>query len=458
MKRTLFLSLFAILVSASSLSSGNSSVAYGAKTNMITALPLTGIIDIDDRSYAEHFYALQNDGTIWIGDGSKPAVRGPQVPGAVKVSGSLILTSAGEVWSWKEGSTAVTQIKELSHIKDISDGPAFMALDDEGQLFVWGDVCYTSLIRPDFKDRPLPVCAIYGEEAKPYEAQASIPKLAMSEVKAIESSAHNMMVLMNDGVTLHTYGNTYLMDMGVETTVSKTPIIAFEGLDSDAAGHSEARTFPDQLMPTQFADFKIRQFSISREGFYSLYLDEDGTVWGLNASLERIQPLKDIVEVAAVAYNSGTALDKYGKVWTWGNRTKFPYDGVFGKFETKVNAKPAQKQLSLRINGKFIASDPGPIQMNGITFVPVRSLFESIGAKIGYDNDYVTVAYGKQNLAFKVYSSKATLDGKSVTMPAAPLSYQGRTYVPLRFLAQAFGAKVAWDNAIGGVNVQFPAN
>ncbi|MGO4369712.1 copper amine oxidase N-terminal domain-containing protein, partial [Paenibacillus sp. MCAF20] len=57
-----------------------------------------------------------------------------------------------------------------------------------------------------------------------------------------------------------------------------------------------------------------------------------------------------------------------------------------------------------------------------------------------------------------VYDTKATLDGKSVVMPAASLSYQGRTYVPLRFLAQAFGAKVAWDDAIGGVSVQFPVN
>lgn len=451
-----FLVLIAILLSAALISSGNSAVVHGAKTTMITSLPLAGIIDIDDRSCADNFYALQNDGTIWIGNGSKPAIRGPQIPGAIKISGNLVLTSTGEVWTWINASSAPTRIKELSKIKDISDGPAFMALDDKGQLFVWGSVCYSSLIRPDFKT---PVCSS-SEPSEALKAQASIPKLAISDVKAIRTSIQSMMVLMNDGVTLHTYGNTYLMDMGVEATVSKTPIIDFVGYDTDAAGLSEARTLPDQLFSDQFTNHQFRQFSISYEGFYSLYLDKDGTVWGWGSgtTVERIQPLKDIVEVIAVAYNSGTALDKHGTVWTWGNRINLPFGGSTEKYATTVNAKPSQKQLSLRINGKFIASDPGPIQMKGTTFVPVRSLFESIGAKIGYNNDSVTVTYGKQLLAFKVYSTKATLDGKSMQMPAAPLSYQGRTYVPLRFLAQAFGARVAWDNTIGGVDVQFPAN
>ncbi|MDQ0115976.1 stalk domain-containing protein [Paenibacillus harenae] len=451
-----FIALIAILLSASLLSSGNNAIVHGAKTTIITSLPLTGIIDIDDRSYADNFYALQNDGTIWIGNATKPAIRGPQIPGAIKISGNLVLTSTGEVWTWSKANSVPTRVKELSQIKDIGDGPAFMALDDKGQLFVWGSVCYSSLIRPDFET---PVCSS-SEPSEALKAQASIPKFAINDVKAIRASIQSLMVLMNDGVTLHTYGNTYLMDMGVETTVSKTQIIDFVGNDTDAAGNSEARTLPDQHVPDQFSSHQFRQFSMSYENFYSLYLDNDGTVWGWGSgnSVERIQPLKDIVEVIAVAYNSGTALDKHGTVWSWGNRINLPYGGTTEKYLTTVNAKPSQKQLSLRINGKFITSDPGPILTSGTTFVPIRSLFESIGAKIGYNNDYVTVSFGKQLLAFKVYDTKATLDGKSIQMPAAPLSYKGRTYVPLRFLAQAFGAKVAWDNAIGGVTVQFPAN
>jgi hypothetical protein len=93
--------------------------------------------------------------------------------------------------------------------------------------------------------------------------------------------------------------------------------------------------------------------------------------------------------------------------------------------------------------------------MNGVTFVPVRALFESIGTKIGYANDHVTVYYHNQVLKMKVYNTNATLDGNNIQMPAAPLSYQGRTYVPARFIAQTLGAKVMWDAADGCVVIDF---
>lgn len=444
-----------ILLSAALIISGNSAVVHGAKVTMITALPLAGIIDIDDRSYADNFYALQKDGTIWIGNGSKPAIRGPQIPGAIKISGNLVLTSSGEVWTWNKVSDAPKLISELSGIKSISAGGANMAINDNGQVYVWGSACLTSLIRPDFQDR-IPLCYSSNSATKEDVEQASIPKIAIEGAKDIRASGQYMLILMADGKTIRVYGSVTNLDYGMMEQVSPDPIIDFAGNDKDAAGYWTISTLPDQNnTPVNH----YRQVSEGYGGSYTLYLKEDGTVWGntswQDGPTQHIAPFKDIVKIAAVALNSGTALE-YGKVWTWGDRTNIPFYEPKEKLLTKVNAKPSQKQISLRINGKFVASDPGPIQMNGTTFVPVRSLFESIGAKIGYNNDFVTVAYRKQLLAFKVYDTKATLDGKSIQMPAAPLSYQGRSYVPIRFLAQAFGAKVKWDNRIDGVDVQFP--
>ncbi|MGO4369711.1 stalk domain-containing protein [Paenibacillus sp. MCAF20] len=385
MKR--LISAIAFLLTLALLPLESSTAAASAKTTMITSLPLTGIIDIFDRGNADHFYALHSDGTIWIGNGSKPAVRGPQIPGAVEISGNLILTSAGEVWSWDE------------------------------------------------------------------------PKFAIEGAKAIKASTQYILILMADGKTIKAYGNTANVTYSMYEYVSNEPIVDFDGYDKDYMGMSTMFT----AIPDEFSKFKGNYVQISQGygGSYKLLLHKDGTVWGNTIwnddPIKRITPLKDIIEVAAVALNSGTALDKYGKVWTWGDRINIPLLDTTEKIQTKVNAIPLQKQISLRINGKFIASDPGPIQTNGTTFVPIRSLFESIGAKIGYNNDNITVSYRKQLLAFKVYDTKATLDGKSVVMPAASLSYQGRTYVPLRFLAQAFGAKVQWNNNIDGVDVQFPA-
>jgi hypothetical protein len=451
--------LIAILLSASLLSSGNSTIVNAAKTTMITALPLTGIIDIDDRSHADNFYALQNDGTIWIGNGSKPAIRGPQVPGAVKISGQLILNSTGEVWTWENAGDTPKRIVELSGIKAISSRDASMAINNKGQVYVWGNTCLTSLIRPDFEDnRGLCANAYHNSPTPADDKLASTPKLAIEGAKGIKASLQYIMILMADGKTVKVYGNTTSMSYGMYERVFDKPVVDFDGYDKDYTGYSTYITIPNDISKNAGNYVQVSQ---AYGGSYKLLLHKDGTVWGDSVWSEdttrRIAPLKDIIKVAAVAYNSGTALDKYGKVWTWGTRTNIPYQETSEKLLTNVNVKPSLKQLSLRINGKFIVSDPGPIQTNGTTFVPIRSLFESIGAKIGYNNDNITVSYRKQLLAFKVYDTKATLDGKSVVMPPASLSYQGRTYVPLRFLAQALGAKVQWNNNIDGVDVLFPA-
>ncbi|MGO4539322.1 stalk domain-containing protein [Paenibacillus sp. 2TAB19] len=462
MKR--LISAIAFLLTLALLPLESSTAAASAKTTMITSLPLTGIIDIFDRGNADHFYALHSDGTIWIGNGSKPAVRGPQIPGAVEISGNLILTSAGEVWSWDEAGGTPKRIAELSGIRSISSGGGFtpinLALNDKGEVYAWGNTCLTSLIRPDFQGSGGLCQSVFHRWPTPTDdEQASIPKFAIEGAKAIKASTQYILILMADGKTIKAYGNTANVTYSMYEYVSNEPIVDFDGYDKDYMGMSTMFT----AIPDEFSKFKGNYVQISQGygGSYKLLLHKDGTVWGNTIwnddPIKRITPLKDIIEVAAVALNSGTALDKYGKVWTWGDRINIPLLDTTEKIQTKVNAIPLQKQISLRINGKFIASDPGPIQTNGTTFVPIRSLFESIGAKIGYNNDNITFSYRKQLLAFKVYDTKATLDGKSVVMPAASLSYQGRTYVPLRFLAQAFGAKVQWNNNIDGVDVQFPA-
>ncbi|OMF32615.1 hypothetical protein BK133_13990 [Paenibacillus sp. FSL H8-0548] len=175
----------------------------------------------------------------------------------------------------------------------------------------------------------------------------------------------------------------------------------------------------------------------------------------MEGSVQRIQPLKNIVQ-HAIALNSGTALDKDGIVWTWGNRRNMPYSGKPDKLRTKIDAQPATRQLSLKINSAYVASNPGPIQMNGVTLVPLRVLFESIGAKVNYVNDKITISYGKQVLEIKVYDTKAVMNGKNLKMNAAPTSYQGKTYVPVRFISEALGAAVEWDPADSCVVLKLP--
>ncbi len=62
---------------------------------------------------------------------------------------------------------------------------------------------------------------------------------------------------------------------------------------------------------------------------------------------------------------------------------------------------------------------------------------------------------GTMLIALKVGSSVATVDGRPVTLDTAPIiDRNGRTLVPVRFVAEALGCKVSWDNATRTVTIQ----
>jgi hypothetical protein len=103
-----------------------------------------------------------------------------------------------------------------------------------------------------------------------------------------------------------------------------------------------------------------------------------------------------------------------------------------------------QKQIKVNWNGKPFVLSASPVMQKSL-MIPMRELFEAFGAKVSYNGGKITVLQGKHQIELKVYSHSATIDGKTVQMTEAPTYIEGKTYVPLRFIAQSLGANVAWD-------------
>lgn len=83
------------------------------------------------------------------------------------------------------------------------------------------------------------------------------------------------------------------------------------------------------------------------------------------------------------------------------------------------------------------------------TMIPVRFLAERFDAVVDWDNTTRTVmikAKGK-NIQMPVGSTTYTVDGVSKTMEVAPVIVKDRTMVPIRFVAEALGYRVEWDQA-----------
>lgn len=97
-------------------------------------------------------------------------------------------------------------------------------------------------------------------------------------------------------------------------------------------------------------------------------------------------------------------------------------------------------------------SDAQPLMRNDRTFVPFRAIFEAMGATVSWDNATRTVTAKRSDRTVKLTIGRkaCTVDragsDRSFSTDAAPFIEGGRTYVPVRFAAQALGAAVGWDN------------
>lgn len=107
-------------------------------------------------------------------------------------------------------------------------------------------------------------------------------------------------------------------------------------------------------------------------------------------------------------------------------------------------------ELGVMLNGAYLAfPDAQPEAVAGRIMVPLRTLMEALGAQVSYAGGTVTCTLEDRTLTFTVGSDaiRTTAGGVSedITLDAPSYAKGGRTYVPVRFFAQALGCFVLWD-------------
>ncbi len=116
------------------------------------------------------------------------------------------------------------------------------------------------------------------------------------------------------------------------------------------------------------------------------------------------------------------------------------------------------------VNGEqvdFTGDQPPVIDSAGRTLVPVRKVFEKLGSDvtIGYDETTRTVMMSKgiTNLALYIGESDLAIEEfgevRYVEMDTVPVIMNDRTMLPARFVAEALGAQVGWDEATRTVTI-----
>ena len=105
------------------------------------------------------------------------------------------------------------------------------------------------------------------------------------------------------------------------------------------------------------------------------------------------------------------------------------------------------KQIRVFLNGKEMNLSQPPVMVQGNTMVPMRAIFEALGAEVSYEaqSKKITAEKDGTQVLLWVGQRAASVDGALRQLPTAVVNQNGSAMVPLRFVSEAFGAEVAWD-------------
>ncbi len=101
--------------------------------------------------------------------------------------------------------------------------------------------------------------------------------------------------------------------------------------------------------------------------------------------------------------------------------------------------------ISVTVNGAPVTLNPPPVERAGRVLVPLRGVFEQLGATVVYESGVINATAGDRSVSLTIGSQQATVDGAPQTLDVAPFIIGASTYVPLRFVSQALGATVNYD-------------
>lgn len=136
-------------------------------------------------------------------------------------------------------------------------------------------------------------------------------------------------------------------------------------------------------------------------------------------------------EVEADAYNSG----RYALLWAYQDSEGLSNIGD-GTIRIMVDLTP-------------VASDVAPYVKYDRTMIPLRVISEKLGIDVTWVDKEQRIDLLKRNTGDKVQlwidKTQAMKNDDALTLDVAPEITGGRTFVPLRFVAEVFGAKVEWD-------------
>ncbi|MEG6512183.1 stalk domain-containing protein [Desulforamulus ruminis] len=118
---------------------------------------------------------------------------------------------------------------------------------------------------------------------------------------------------------------------------------------------------------------------------------------------------------------------------------------------------PAQATpMKVFVEGKEVGFSATPFIQKDVTMVPMREFFEAMGAEVSYFplNQQITARKNGTEVHMQINYYPAYVNGKQTWLTAAPTLVDGKTYIPLRFVGEAFDAEVSYNEAWGTIDIR----
>lgn len=101
------------------------------------------------------------------------------------------------------------------------------------------------------------------------------------------------------------------------------------------------------------------------------------------------------------------------------------------------------------INGNKSELDVAPIIQDGRTLLPLRAVVEGLGGSVAWDEETNTavLAKGEKAIFITIGSKTAFVNTAKHTLDTEPIIIDGRTMLPIRFVAENLGFTVTWNES-----------
>jgi Copper amine oxidase N-terminal domain len=143
-------------------------------------------------------------------------------------------------------------------------------------------------------------------------------------------------------------------------------------------------------------------------------------------------------------------------------RFRRPYNVLIGAvlvvalsagFASVAPAQQSAPYVKVFVDNNPVYFDQPPVIVDGRVLVPLRGVFERLGATVQWDpaSQTVLAQSGATSVSLHIGSAQAFVNGQPQYLDVPPMLVGARTMVPLRFVSQALGAGVTWDTATSTV-------